>query len=149
MECLYGADRRDVVVGKKCGEVFFPCKQYLRGRVSELWGCEIRLDLHRQGRLQTHPQFFRNIADSGPPRLRVRAVLLPFQKCDLSMSMLQQVSESQARSDLMINGDVRHARHMTVAGHSNGRKSGLLFDGRIDGDETFDTSCQQHLRVGL
>jgi len=96
---------------------------------------------------QDHADLLRHLADGVPTIFGIRADRVPLHERDALVREVFQIIQRQQGGSVVIQNDVGDSLDLLVPGHGDHRKSRLIMNGRIHGDDAFDAALRQHLGI--
>jgi hypothetical protein len=143
-----GSDRRNIVEGKNGREMPPLLQQSFRGDVSWLAALNA-FQLNDQCGIDRNAELGTDLANTLPARVGVGTEGLSFDEGDSLVPQFQQVGERKAGRSLVIEFDGDDAICLAVPRYGHDGNGQVVLDGRIYGDNPFDSAGQQQTGIAL
>jgi len=144
----HGAHGGSVVIGEESGEGELGGQQRFRGKTADIGSVRGVFELEDEFRVDGEIQFGGNFLDSVPARGGVRTGGRPTEKSDLSVAKVEEMLKDEPCGAMVIEDDVGDVGDVLMAGDGNGRKSGLLVNGGVNGNDAFGAAGEKQLGIG-
>lgn len=136
-----------VVIGEKSSEWELGGQQRFRGKIADIrsvWGI---FELEDKFRMDREIQFGGNFLDGVPARDGVRTGRRPAEKSDTPVAEVDQMLKDKPCGAMVIEDYIGDVGDALMAADGNGRKSGLLVNGGVNGDDTFSAAVEKQLGI--
>lgn len=144
----HGAHGGSVVIGKESGEGELGGQQRFRGKTTDVGSVRGIFELEDEFRVDGEIQFGGNFLDGVPARDGVRTGRRPAKKSDMSVAEVEQVLKDEPCGVVVIEDNVGDVGDVLMAGDGNGRKSGLLVNRGVNGNDAFGAAGEKQLGIG-